>query len=233
MSDPTFYRVTLEKRWDEAQDLVGLRVGLAGTPIAASFRNPGQFVQVRTPCGAIAYFAIASRPGEGDAFEFLVKTGGDVAEQLLAMALGDTFEMTEATGQGYPIQHHRGKDVLLFAVGSGISPIRSLIWYLAAHRGDYAGVTLFFGARTPRHFAYQDELPAWQQEGVQVVRVVSRDDTSDVGYVKGYVQNAIQAHPLTPANTVAFVCGMRDMVEAVTTELARHGVPGDRIFQNF
>lgn len=233
MSDPVFYPVTLQKRWDEAQELVGLRVDLAGTPIAESFRNPGQFVQVRTPCGAIAYFAIASRPGESDCFEFLVKTGGDVGDQLAALPIGDQFEMTEAQGQGYPIQHHRGKDILLFAVGSGISPIRSLIWYLAAHRGDYAGVTLFFGARTPAHFAYQDELQSWQQEGVQVVRVVSRTDGSDAGYVQGYVQNAIQAHPFTPDNSVAFVCGMRPMVEAVTAELARHGVPGDRIFQNF
>lgn len=136
-------------------------------------------------------------------------------------------------GQGYPIQHHRGKDILLFAVGSGISPIRSLIWYLAAHRQDYAGVTLFFGARTPKHFAYQDELAAWRSEGVHVVRVVSREDGTDAGYVHGYVQTAIQAHPLAPENTVAFVCGMKSMVEGVTGELARLGVSTDRIFQNF
>lgn len=233
MSDPVFYPVTLQKRWDEAQQLVGLRVELSGTPIARSFRNPGQFVQVRTPKGAIAYFAIASRPGEDDCFEFLVKTGGEVADELAQLPIGARFEMTEAQGQGYPIQTHQGKDILLFAVGSGISPIRSLIWYLAAHRADYAGVTLFFGARTPAHFAYQDELESWQQEGVQVVRVVSRADGSDDGYVQGYVQNAVQAHPLVPENSVAFVCGMRGMVEAVTAELARRGVPGDRIFQNF
>ena len=233
MPDPQFYPVTLARRWDEAQDLVGLHVALAGTPIAASFHNPGQYVQLKLPSGKVGFFAIASRPGEGDGFDFLVKVGGEIPDELLAMAPGDRLEMTEAMGQGYPIQHHRGKDVLLFAVGSGISPIRSLIWYLAAHRADYAGVTLFFGARTPAHFAYQDELGAWAAGGVQVIRVTSREDGTEAGYVHGYVQNAVKAHPLVPDNTVAFVCGMAPMVQDVTAELGALGVPSDRIFQNF
>jgi sulfhydrogenase subunit gamma (sulfur reductase) len=233
MSEVSFHPVTLEKRWVEAQDLVGLRVSLDGTALAPTFQNPGQYVQLRLPSGRIGFFAIASRPGEGNGFEFLVKAGGEIPDELLALGPGDRLEMSAAMGQGYPIQHHRGKDVLLFAVGSGISPIRSLIWYLAAHRADYAGVTLFFGARTPQHFAYQDEVAAWQAEGVQVVRVVSREDGTDAGYVHGYVQNAVKAHPIEPANTVAFVCGMKEMVQGVTEELAALGVNGDRIFQNF
>lgn len=234
MPDPVFHPVTLARRWDEAEELFGIQVDLAGTDLAGSFQNPGQYVQLRLPSGLVGFFAIASRPGTGDHFEFLVKSGGEIPDELLALPPGSRLELTAAMGQGYPIQHHRGKDVLLFAVGSGISPIRSLIWYLAAHRADYAGVTLFFGARTPKHFAYQDEVAAWQAEGVQVIRVVSReDDGTDAGYVHGYVQNAVKVHPIVPANTVAFVCGMKPMVEGVTTELAAIGVSGDRIFQNF
>jgi hypothetical protein len=36
-----------------------------------------------------------------------------------------------------------------------------------------------------------------------------------------------------PGKTVAFVCGMRAMVEAVSAELATLGVPAERVFQNF
>ncbi|MNT94912.1 hypothetical protein D3C72_2366860 [compost metagenome] len=68
---------------------------------------------------------------------------------------------------------------------------------------------------------------------MKVVRVVSREDGTDSGYVHGYVQNAVQAHPITPDNTVAFVCGMAPMVQGVTAELGALGVPADRIFQNF
>lgn len=232
MADPAFQTVTLKDRWPEATDLFGLAIDLAGTDLAATFRHPGQYVQVRTPAGRIAYLAIASRPGEPH-FELLLKSGAEATDELIALAPGATFEMTEALGQGYPLQPHSGKDVLLFAVGSGIAPIRSLLWYLAAHRDEYQGVTLFFGARTPAHFAYQDELDAWMQAGIQVVRVVSQPDGTTEGYVHGYVQNAVKLHPLKPAATVAFVCGMREMVEGVTRELTELGVSPDCIFQNF
>lgn len=232
MAEPAFRTVTLKDRWREATDLYGLSIDLTGTDLAATFQNPGQYVQVRTPSGRIAYLAIASRPGQ-PTFELLLKTGGDATDELLALPNGAAFEMTEALGQGYPILPHTGKDLLLFAVGSGIAPIRSLLWFLAARRAEYQGVTLFFGARTPAHFAYQEELPAWQQAGIQVVRVISQPVGSDAGYVHGYVQNAIRAHPLKPEATVAFVCGMRDMVEGVSEELARLGVSRDCIFQNF
>jgi NAD(P)H-flavin reductase len=232
MAEEAFHSVTLRDRWQETADLVGVCVDLAGTPLAASFQNPGQFVQVRTPAGQLGYFAIASRPGH-ERFEFLLKRGGDAADELIALPLGSRVEMSPASGPGYPIQHHLGKDLLLFAVGSGISPIRSLIWYLAAHRKDYAGVTLFYGARTPEDFPYQEELTAWEQAGMQVVRVVSRAQPDAQRYMHGYVQEALQQHPIEPSNTVAFVCGMPAMVEAVSQELAQRGVKADRIFQNY
>lgn len=232
MPDPAFFPVTLKRRWAEAEDLYGLEVDLTGTTLAWSFEAPGQFVQVRTPKGAIAYLAISSKPGEPH-FEFLVKAGGEAADELLALGEGARFEMTPAMGKGYPVQHHTGRDVLLFAVGSGISPIRSLIWYLAGRRSEYQGVTLFFGARTPAHFAYRDELEAWQKEGIDVVRVVSRPEATEGGFVRGYVQDAVAAHPIDPAKTVAFVCGMKGMVEGVASELEKLGVTRDRIFQNY
>ena len=233
MPEPSYFPVTMAERWDEAKDLAGVKVNLADPALAAAFQNPGQYVQVRLPSGRAGYFAIASRPGECDCFEFLLKCGNEITDEWLALKPGDRLEMTPPMGQGYPIQHHRGKDVLLFAVGSGISPIRSLIWYLAAHRQEYAGVTLFFGARTPAHFAYQEELASWEAEGVRVVRVVSQEKGSDAGYVHGYVQNAVAAHPLQPENTVAFVCGKQGLGAGVPAELARLGVPGERIIQNF
>lgn len=232
MAELAFRTVTLKDRWPEATDLFGLAIDLGGTDLAAGFKNPGQYVQVRTPSGRIAYLAIASKPGEPD-FELLIKAGGEATDELLSLELGAPLEMTEALGQGYPILPHTGKDLLLFAVGSGIAPIRSLLWYLAAHREEYQGVTLFFGARTPAHFAYQDELGAWEQAGVQVIRVVSQPEGTDAGYVHGYVQNAVKAHPIKPERTVAFVCGMREMVTGVSAELEQLGVARDCIFQNF
>ena len=227
MAEPTLHPVTVRRRWEEAVDLVGLSFAGADPSLAASFERPGQYVVVRAG-GEQGYFALASRPGDPQ-LDLLVKPlPSGPAAALAALRPGDGAEISAALGRGYPVDAHAGKDVLLFAVGSGISPIRSLIWWLAAHRADYAGVTLFQGARTRAHLAYQGEVTAWQAEGISVVRVLSQEPTG--GEATGYVQEALAAHPIVPSNTVAFVCGMPAMVQVVTAALAARGVHD--VFQN-
>lgn len=236
MSLQTLHPVTLRRRWDEAVDLVGLTFEADDPALAASFTCPGQYVVVRTggADGPQAFFAIASRPGEA-MIDLLVKGGpGDAARALLALAPGERAEMSLAQGRGFPVQAHAGKDVLLFAAGSGISPIRSLIWWLAAHRDEYAGVTLFQGGRTRAHLAYRSEVEAWRAAGIEVLRVLSQEAAGgDAGFAEGYVQEALAHHPLAPANTVAFVCGMPAMVEGVKAALSRRGLGAEAVFQNY
>jgi NAD(P)H-flavin reductase len=236
MSAEPLHPATLRRRWDEAVDLVGLAFEPDDPAVAASFTQPGQYlvVQVGGPAGPQAYFAIASRPGDAH-LDLLVKGGpGDAAQALLALAPGDRVALSTAQGQGFPVQAHAGKDVLLLGVGSGISPIRSLAWWLAAHRADYAGVTLFHGGRTRAHLAYRDEVEAWRAEGIAVVQVLSQEPASgDPGFAEGYVQQALAAHPVDPANTVAFVCGMPAMVEGVKAALAARGVGAEAVIQNY
>lgn len=233
MTGVPFHPVSLAETAPTAPDLFVLRIGLSDPALAASFTTPGQYVQLKLPSGAIGYFAIASAPGAQGCFEFLVKRGGPAADELLGLSAGAALEMSPALGAGYPIADWAGQDVLLFAVGSGISAIRSLIWYLAGNRKAYAGVTLFFGARTPAHFAYRDEVAAWEQAGIQVVRVASDPQAAEPGYARGYVQDALKAHPITPEQTAAFVCGMPAMVEGVKAALVERGVSVERVFQNY
>lgn len=236
MSVPLLHPVTLRRRWDEAVDLVGLAFEADDPAVPASFTCPGQFVIVRAGDEGApqAFFALASRPGDAT-LDLLVKGGpGDAAHALLALAPGDRAWMSVAQGRGFPILDHAGKDVLLLAVGSGISPIRSLVWWLAAHRAEYAGVTLFQGGRTRAHLAYRAEVEAWRAEGIAVHHVLSREAAGgDAGVAEGYVQDVLAAHPIDPGNTVAFVCGMPAMVEGVKAALARRGVSSEAVFLNY
>ncbi|MDB5101820.1 MAG: Heterodisulfide reductase, cytochrome reductase subunit [Cyanobacteria bacterium RYN_339] len=230
MTTTAFLPATIAARWQEAAELVGLRVDVPAA-IAKSYAVPGQYVQLAVKDQPPAFLAIASPPG-ASALEFLIKRS-DATTALVGLAAGDHVEVSLAQGQGYPVAAHKGHDVLLFAVGSGISPIRSLIGYLAAHRLEYAGVTLFYGARTHAHVPYIDEAAQWEAAGVQVVRMLSRPDQPRDGFAEGYVHEAVRVHPVQPGKTVAFVCGMPAMVVGVAAELKKLGVPAERVFQNF
>jgi sulfhydrogenase subunit gamma (sulfur reductase) len=220
--------------WDETEAFRGIRLALPPALSRAHLR-PGQVVKVRTEAGE-GFFALASAPaGNGDA-ELLVKRGGRVAD---AAPPRDhpraALELTAPFGNGFPLEEAVGRDVLLFAAGSGIAPIRAVIQYVLAHREAFRRVTLFYGQRHGAEFAYRREHLAWERAGVRVVLSPSGEDDAWPG-VRGRVQVAARSLSFggaPPEETVAFVAGMKAMVDDVRRTLAEAGIPPGRVHANF
>lgn len=93
---------------------------------------PGQYVQIREPGAEKAgIFAIASSPTKAGDFEFLIKEQpasewSPGTGWLTDAKAGLALEMSQVMGPGFKIDGALDDvdSVLLFAVGSGISPIR-------------------------------------------------------------------------------------------------------------
>ena len=118
------------------------------------------------------------------------------------------------------------KDVLLFAAGTGIAPLRSVI-----ESGVLQGksCTLYYGARSEPEMAYRNLFESWNKQGVKVVPVFSKS-----GSEPKYVQDALaEAGVEAPGSTAALMCGMKGMTEAVKSTLMGAGVAEDRILMNF
>ncbi|KAJ6820782.1 putative serine/threonine-protein kinase [Iris pallida] len=191
--------------------------------LAAAFTSPGQYVQLRIPATAEkpSFLAIASPPSlaasEGR-FEFLVKkVAGSTAEALCGLERGDVVEVAGVMGKGFDVARISQPDlfqtVLIFATGSGISPIRSLIesGFNANQRSD---VRLYYGARNLQRMAYQDRFKDWEGTGVRIVPVLSQPDDSwkgERGYVQAVFSKAKQI--LNPSSTGAVLCGHKQMAE--------------------
>ena len=53
---------------------------------------------------------------------------------------------------------------------------------------------------------------------------------------RGYVQTVaseLKLHEISTENAVAFLCGMKSMIDGVRVELVRFGLPAERTFLNF
>jgi NAD(P)H-flavin reductase len=226
--------VPVQDAWDETPAFRGVRVVLPPA-LARAHERPGQVVKVRTPAGE-AFFALASAPDPGASAELLVKRGGKVADALVAGARpGGAVELTRPFGTGFPLGEAEGRDVLLFAAGSGIAPIRALVQHLAVHRNRFGRVTLFYGQRHGGEFAYRAEHLDWERHGIRVVLCPSAEDDAWQG-LRGRVQEVAQSLAFggaSPGEAVAFVSGMTAMVEDVRRTLATAGVPPDRVRANF
>jgi NAD(P)H-flavin reductase len=186
--------------------------------------------------GSEGFFALASAPDPGGVAELLLKRGGRVADAAIAAAVpGGALEVTRPFGNGFPVEEAEGRDVLLFAAGSAIGPIRALIQHVGVHRARFGRVTLFYGQRHGGEFAYRADHLDWERRGVRVVLCPSGEDDAWQG-LRGRVQEVARSLAFggaSPGDAVAFVAGMHAMVEDVRDTLAAAGIPPERVHANF
>ena len=236
MLGPSDYaQVPVQDTWDETPSFRGLRLVLPPA-LARDHVRPGQVVKVRAAGAGEGFFALASAPDPGGMAELLVKRGGRVADAAIAAARpGGTLEMTRPFGNGFPVEEAEGRDVLLFAAGSAIGPIRALVQHLVTHRNRFGRITLFYGQRRGAEFAYRGEHLDWERRGVRVVLCPSGEEDAWLG-LRGRVQEVARSLAFggaPPTDAVAYVAGMTAMVEDVRRTLAAAGIPPGRVHANF
>ncbi|XP_047957418.1 fruit protein pKIWI502 [Salvia hispanica] len=227
-----------------AESLFSITIDVSESPeLAASYTKAGQYLQLRLPEpeSKPSFLAIASPPSaaaSNGVFEFLVKSvAGSTAELLCGLQKGDLVELSPAMGKGFDVDQisppESYQTVLIFATGSGISPIRSLIeaGFGAEKRSD---VRLYYGARDLNKMAYQERFKAWESSGVNIVPVLSQPGDGWTGQ-KGYVQDALARNKniTNPQSTGVVLCGQKQMAEEVTSIVVGDGVSSEKILKNF
>ena len=191
--------------------------------------QPGQFVSFeieRTdrPLAITRAYSIASSPLSGRGIELVLNLvpGGIGSGYLFSLREGDRTAFRGPFGSFVLTAGVR--DLLFVATGTGIAPIRSMLWWLAEH-GDRRPITLFWGLRSERDLFYQDELRELQRRlpHFSFVTTLSRPlgvGTGTTGRVGPLVETRIDS----VANLEVFLCGNAAMIADVTAILRRKGV---------
>jgi NAD(P)H-flavin reductase len=198
--------------------------------VTSTYAIPGQFVKLKPAVAAPGMFALAQPPAREGHFEFLVKRGSPIAEELFGLKPQDAVEVSRVQGKGFPIDKARGRNVLLVATGTGLAPMRAVIEYLRSERKAWGRVTLLFGAFTPAHFPWPDEYARWEQEGITVQKIIS-DVTPGWSGAVGFVQKLVESAPIDDSE--AFLVGQREMVAEVRELLTSRGLSADHVHLNF
>jgi NAD(P)H-flavin reductase len=197
---------------------------------------PGQLVKLHAPGHKAGYFALGNAPRGDGSGELLLKRGTPLSDAVIDAAQPHAIvDATAPFGEGFPIGEARGRDVLLFAAGSGITPVRALLQWLLDRRGDHGRIALYYGQRSDRDFAYVREHADWQRAGVHLVLCASQPSPTWTG-ARGYVQTVareLRLHEISTTNAVAFLCGMKSMIDGARVELLHFGLPAARTFLNF
>jgi len=217
-----------------AKNLHHVVVDFGATGIPSGYTTPGQFVQLAVDGGKPGFYAIACAPGDDRRLEFLIKKDGQTSTAICDLWPGARVDSSAVMGKGFDTASVAGRDLVLFATGSGIAPIRAVIESGVAQGRDE--VHLYYGCLNRDWMAYRERFADWRAKGVTIHTVVDNEpEGSDYVGPTGYVQDLFAAEPppMDLAKSAAVLCGLKGMVQDMTALLTGGGMPADRVLLNF
>jgi 3-ketosteroid 9alpha-monooxygenase subunit B len=189
--------------------------------------RPGQFLTVRVPhneSGSVARcYSLSSSPHTGDRHTITVKRVADGhASNWLAdnMTAGSMLDTLPPAGTFTP--RSLDTDFLMFAGGSGITPVMSIVKSVLA-RGQ-GQIVLIYANRDEPSVIFSRELGGWRPQAVASLLVLHWLDSLQ-GRPRGRDGGAGPPH----AAYEAFLCGPDPYLAVTRQALGQLGVPSQRI----
>ncbi len=191
--------------------------------------SPGQFLTVAVPSDltglAARCYSLSSAPHSGRHQITVKRTADGYASNWICDNLreGDTLRVLPPSGIFTP--RDLGSDLLLFAGGSGVTPVMSIA-RTALERGQ-GKVVLFYANRDERSVIFAEEIKTLAAEHADRLVVVHWLES-----VQGLpTQQQLLAFASYFADYTAFVCGPPPFMKSVVASLKELGFPRERRHQ--
>jgi ferredoxin-NADP reductase len=177
-------------------------------------------------------YSIASSPEDAkrmNYIELLIGVNADgVAGPHLALEPGQLVDVEGPLGAfTFPSSPDERRFVFI-AGGTGIAPLRSMLRH--ALTLPHRNIGLFYSARTPDDFAFEEELRRLAKAGeIELRQTVTRAGETEWSGPRGRLGREALAELVHDPATLCFVCGPRGLVEEMPRVLEDLGVPKGRI----
>lgn len=187
----------------------------------------GEFVQLSVPGLGEAPFTPSSSPAVSEKMEITIMEAGEVTGRLHRMSPGETLGIRGPYGKGYPLDEMRGRDVLVVGGGVGLAPLRSLLYALMDNPSEFGRVSLKYGANTPEHLIYKDQLEVWETGSDIELELTVDEADEDWKGKEGVVTTLLDDPDVDTEEGVAVVCGPPIMMKFTARTLLDHFEPED------
>lgn len=189
--------------------------------------KPGQFFEVSIPKYGETPISVS---GIGEDFvDLTIRRVGKVTSRIFEHYEGNTLLMRGPYGNGFDIENFKGKEVIIVAGGTGLSPVKGIVDYFCEHPRDAVSVTLVAGFKSPEDILFKKDFEKWEKR-LQVIKTV---DAAPEGYegLTGMVTKYIPELPIADLeNTVFITVGPPVMIKFTIMEILKRGVPESHIW---
>lgn len=151
-----------------------------------------------------------------------------VGTTLNALPPAGRFTLDEMDGQA--------RDIFLFAAGSGITPLFSILKYVLTNEPE-SRVTLLYASRRERSIIFNDQLKDWQnryRKRLEIIHILSQPTDDWLGYqgrVNNYrLENIVRKRlHFAAERTRFFLCGPFELMRITEITLLFMGFAPDQI----
>lgn len=191
---------------------------------------PGQFNMLYAFGTGESAISISGSPEKGDVLVHTIRRVGTVTSALDRLAAGNVVGLRGPFGSAWPMHEVRGRDLVFVSGGIGLAPLRPAILHALAHRADYGRIVILAGARSAEDVIFHDELHQWMTAPDTEVRLTVDRAGPEWHHHVGVVTTLIPRARFDASNAAAMVCGPEIMMRFTAVELAKAGLPDERVF---
>ncbi len=235
------YNASLVRREDETDSLAYFWVRFDNEPTEFA---PGQYMTIGVMAdGKILQrpYSVASPPAAAgtDGYEFYVRRvqGGAFTPVLFDLPVGHRMRMIGPKGK-FTLLPDDDRTHVFISSGTGNAPFIAMMKQLIHDRAPRRAVMLN-GVSYAHELGYRSLLEGWERSGeypVTFVPTVSRpDDPANAGWmgrtgrVEMILDPVLDELGLSPANSIAYICGNPDMILSAEETLLGRGYPEEQV----
>jgi ferredoxin-NADP reductase len=235
------YNARLVRREDETDSLAYFWVRFDGDPTPF---EPGQYMTIGVMVdGKIIQrpYSVASAPARAgiDGYEFYVRRvqGGTFTPLLFDLPVGHGMRMIGPKGK-FMLLPGDDRTHVFISSGTGNAPFVAMMRQLLIDGAPRRAIMLN-GVSYENELGYRSLLEGWQASAeypVVFVPTVSRPNdpanaawTGRTGRVEAILGPVLDELGLTPANSIAYICGNPDMILSAEETLLGRGYPEDQV----
>lgn len=189
--------------------------------------KPGQFFEVSIPKYGEAPISVS---GIGaDTVDLTIRRVGKVTDKIFDHYEGNTLLIRGPYGNGFDINKYKGKEVVIIAGGTGLSPVKGIVDYFSEHPGEAISTTLIAGFKSPQDILFKQEFERWEK----TLHVIKTVDSAPEGYegLTGMVTKYIPDLPIADISNTSFITvGPPVMIRFTIMEILKRGVPEQNIW---
>lgn len=189
----------------------------------------GQFFQVTIPKIGEAPISVSSM---GDNWvELTIRKVGKLTNEIFNLKPGDKIFMRGPYGNSFPKDDFKGKDLVVIAGGTGVSPVRSLLKYFYENPDEIRSLHFIAGFKDEKSILFKEDLKNFK---TRFNTIYTLDKDKIEGFEVGLVTEHIKKIPFnTFENYNVVIVGPPVMMHFAALECLKNGVPEEKIWVSF